>query len=235
MSIRGVRVNCAELDRSVAFYRDLLGADQLVGATDGSVLMGFDGGLVELKNSPAARGQPVPEAEQLRPGLWHIGLRVVAVDPIAERLEQTGTRFYIEPGFNPDAQVRMTFFYDPDGLVIELVEGNLRYTQECDSALADKQRALPIGPTPRFDHVAASVSNWTVANAEWRALGYNAIGHLKLTGDPNGAVLHFLGNGSDVVAELFTYDVPLPAAGPPSARGYAGAIADPAAASLLTA
>jgi catechol 2,3-dioxygenase-like lactoylglutathione lyase family enzyme len=196
--------------------------------------MGFDGGIVELTGAPGALGQPAQDVEQMRPGLWHIGLRVPAVDPIAGRLAEAGTKFYIEPGFNPEARVRMTFFYDPDGLVIELVEGTLHYTEEYDHALATKQRALPLGPAPRFDHVAISVANWAAAKNSWQALGYRSIGQLKLVDDPNGAVLYFLGDGSDVVVEVFTYATQLLSATPPALRGLAGPLSDAAAAHLLS-
>jgi hypothetical protein len=64
-------------------------------------------------------------------------------------------------------------------------------------------------------------------------LGYGVIGQLNLVDDPDGAVLHFLGNGSDIAVEVFTYETPLlpPIARP--GRGFAGPLADPVTASQL--
>ena len=53
------------------------------------------------------------------PGVNHIGFEVEALDPYRARLEELGTEIHFEPEYDPGRRI---YFFDPDGVEIELVE-----------------------------------------------------------------------------------------------------------------
>lgn len=223
MSVTGIAVHCANIERSADFYERFLGA-RAVRRTAEGVTMAVPGGRIDLVALPEdAEEWPIPPADDHLRGFWHIGLRVAAVDPIADAVRAAGYGFFIDPVDNVPAGVRVAFFYDPDGVVIELVEGELRYTEVLDADAEARRRSIPLGPTPTFDHVAFTVSDWTAARRRWEALGFRVIGTLALKDDPRGALLWYLTDGSDLVIEAFTFaDEVGPARGIEPARGFAG-------------
>lgn len=223
MSVTGIAVHCADVDRSVDFYERFLGAE-LVQRSAAGASVAVPGGRIDLVALPeGAASWPVPSADDHARGFWHIGLRVPAVDPIADAVRAAGYGFFIDPVDNVPAGVRVAFFYDPDGVVIELVEGELQYTEVFDADAAARRRSIPVGSTPRFDHVAFTVSDWTATRARWEALGFGVVGTLALKDDSRGALLWYLSDGSDLVVEVFTFaDEVGPARGIDVARGFAG-------------
>jgi catechol 2,3-dioxygenase-like lactoylglutathione lyase family enzyme len=225
MSVTGIAVNCADVDRSVAFYEDHLGATLVERSRQGAVLE-IDGGRIELVAlPPGAQAWDIPPTDDHAEGFWHIGLRVDAVDPIADAVRTAGFGFFIEPVDNVLAGVRVAFFYDPDGVVIELVEGELVYTQVVDEDAARARRSLPRSGRARFDHVAFTTPTWHETKASWESVGFTIIGTLALEDDPRGALLYYLSDGSDLVIEVFTFaDAVGPGRPADLARGFAGLI-----------
>lgn len=223
MSVTGIAVHCADLGRSVDFYETFLGARVVRRSVEGATLA-LAGGRIDLIALPGgADTWPVPPTDDHARGFWHIGLRVAEVDPIADAVRAAGYGFFIDPVDNVPAGVRVAFFYDPDGVVIELVEGELRYTDVFDAQAAAVRRAIPLGPTPTFDHVAFSVSDWTATRARWEELGFRVVGTLALEDNPHGALLWYLTDGSDLVIEVFTFtDEAGPARTFETARGFSG-------------
>jgi catechol 2,3-dioxygenase-like lactoylglutathione lyase family enzyme len=53
---------------------------------------------------------------------------VTGLDAIAEKLRQAGVPFTLPPT-NANGGVRIAFFTDPDGTLIELIEGDLNYSR----------------------------------------------------------------------------------------------------------
>jgi glyoxylase I family protein len=142
-AISHVAIAVTDLQRSLSFYRDVLGLEQ-----DGSEFAVDDdtsAALYELdrdrgKHSVAAvrcgnahidlvRFDDVDTNQQAVPadhvGLSHVGFWVSSVDALYEKLSSQGVKFLIPPSTTPPQEmyggpVRITRFLDPDGTVIEV-------------------------------------------------------------------------------------------------------------------
>ncbi|HVV14643.1 VOC family protein [Amycolatopsis sp.] len=132
-------IGVADLDRATEFYRALgakpLTAPFTLGAkaaavsmtTDAAVrvaLLAFpDGNGVELfEFGPGVPEWCVPPDPAAR--LPHLGIRVADVDAALARAEAAGgTRLWGKPGFF--GPVRVVYLSDPDGTVLELLDGSL--------------------------------------------------------------------------------------------------------------
>jgi catechol 2,3-dioxygenase-like lactoylglutathione lyase family enzyme len=135
-----VSVTTADLERSIAFYRDVIGLPLL----DRGELQGVE--LETLLRRPGARArwaelalgggqvlellqyvEPSEDGAPRRPwtaGATHLGFAVAALDPVLTRLHDTGVEVsdavtLSEPGWEG---VRVCYATDPDGVTIELVE-----------------------------------------------------------------------------------------------------------------
>jgi glyoxylase I family protein len=135
-----VSVTCADLDVSIAFYRDVIGLPLLGrGGIDGeelATLVGHPGASALWAELALGGGQILellqyqsPVEEEMRPRPWragatHIGLAVEKLDPVLGRVRDAGaevseTVTLDEPGWEG---VRCVYASDPDGISIELVE-----------------------------------------------------------------------------------------------------------------
>ncbi len=119
-----VALICADYPRSRDFYVRVLGLNVLAEhyrETRDSWKLDLalpDGGQLELFSFPAAPPRPSrPEAQ----GLRHLAFRVVALEPVIERLAGEGV---VSEPIRVDEYTgrRFTFFADPDGLPLELYE-----------------------------------------------------------------------------------------------------------------
>jgi len=140
--IRGIHhtaISTPDLDRALAFYRDLLGlrvvadfawpvgtevADRITGLHESSaraVMLQAGNAFVELfqYQTPAPRpGDPRrPVADH---GITHLCFDVTELDAEYERLRAAGMTFHCPP--QDLGGVRSTYGRDPDGNVIELQE-----------------------------------------------------------------------------------------------------------------
>lgn len=142
--IHHVAISTPDLDRLVAFYRDVIGAEMLresswpVGSDKIDTLVGLrcssartatlrlGNAYLELfqYDSPAARAQ-----DPMRPvndhGYTHFCLDVVDIDAEYERLLAAGMTFHCPPpalGEIGSGSLRSTYGRDPDGNVVELQE-----------------------------------------------------------------------------------------------------------------
>jgi catechol 2,3-dioxygenase-like lactoylglutathione lyase family enzyme len=102
--------------------------------------------------------------------------------------------------------VRICFFYDPDGTLLEFVEGDLQYASTLDAEGVAAERALGVPQRPRFDHVAVTVHDRTATGEFYRPLGFSLIGIIEQPNDPRGFSIGYLKSG-DTVLEVFTYEV----------------------------
>jgi catechol 2,3-dioxygenase-like lactoylglutathione lyase family enzyme len=137
-----VSVTCADLERSVAFYRDALGLPLLGSGESGqpelSEVSGYPdtrirwaeldlggGQLLELIEYLEPRGEPLAQ-RVMDPGSGHIGLTVHDADAMHARLVAAGVHVRSEPVTLTEEGdwngVRTLYISDPDGATIELVE-----------------------------------------------------------------------------------------------------------------
>jgi catechol 2,3-dioxygenase-like lactoylglutathione lyase family enzyme len=120
MRLEHVNLTVSDLDRSIAFYCDLLDLHvRWKGAIDGERLgahVGDDHCYLALFQ--AAEDGPVPQ-DYSRPGLNHFGFVVDDLDEARRRLNQLGATVHYEPRYDPGRRIYTT---DPDGHELELVE-----------------------------------------------------------------------------------------------------------------
>jgi catechol 2,3-dioxygenase-like lactoylglutathione lyase family enzyme len=115
------------MDRSVGFYRDLLGFDVLgqLFLNDGAFKIVYlrSGGacveLLEFRDQDAGTAAGGPDTVG---GFKHVAHQTDDVDAVAARLKAVGTVFTLEPT-DAVGGVRLAFFRDPDGNLLELVSG----------------------------------------------------------------------------------------------------------------
>ncbi len=142
--IRGIHhiaISTGDLERSLAFYRDLLGlevifddqswpkgaevADRITGLKDSSAryaMLKAGNAMIEIfeYESPPPKASD-PNRPVCDHGLTHICLDVVDVDAEYERLTAAGMTFHCPPQQLGPA-VKTTYGRDPDGNVLELQE-----------------------------------------------------------------------------------------------------------------
>lgn len=141
-------LSVADLDRSVAFYRDLLGFRVSVsgsfhddahvrsfrlpagsGGRSASVHpKGATAGIVELVewSVPGGVASTGPKRAGDVPGVWALAFEVPAdeLDPLRERLVAAGVAVYSEPvAHEIDGYGRIAWFgcEDPDGMLLEMI------------------------------------------------------------------------------------------------------------------
>jgi catechol 2,3-dioxygenase-like lactoylglutathione lyase family enzyme len=130
----------SDLDRSVRFYRDLLGFKRVgeleIGGEPTSTLLQIDdvdlhavylerdGTRIELLHykRPGATGDGSPRLMNQR-GLTHLSLRVDAFADLLRSLESAGVRVLAKTKIEiPAFEAAAVFVTDPDGTLIELVQ-----------------------------------------------------------------------------------------------------------------
>ena len=108
----------ADLERSVSFYRDLLGLREQTRFNFGQERLVFlcaGGGWVELIEDGAA---PPPTGV-----VDHVALRVDDLDALVARLRSASVHFLDDaPVVVPELSARIQFCVGPDGERIELIE-----------------------------------------------------------------------------------------------------------------
>jgi catechol 2,3-dioxygenase-like lactoylglutathione lyase family enzyme len=143
--IRGVHHTCitvSDLERSIAFYRDLLGLDLIMteeserSQDDRSKALGVAGAKVklailragearvELIEYVTAKGRPY-DRKNNDAGAMHIAFQVADIDAVYQRLIDHGVRFTAPPATipaGPMAGWRWTYFFDPDGVSLEIIQ-----------------------------------------------------------------------------------------------------------------
>jgi catechol 2,3-dioxygenase-like lactoylglutathione lyase family enzyme len=209
-----VELGCRDLDRSLAFYRDLLGFPELP-AANGRCVRAGDVQIRLAQAGPAARDGGWVNDDRQR-GVRHVGMKVRDIDAQIERLRAAGIRV-LSPPADVLGGVRIAFFLDPDGARLEFIQGTLEYQQVSAPDLADAEAAADQAApeVPRFDHVAVTVTDLAGALRFWRnARGYRVIGAIRHHDDRRGFLMTYLQAGPAVL-EVFSFDVPT-YAGPPA-------------------
>jgi len=138
-NIRHAGIVVADMQRSLRFYRDLLGMEvwadfrddseyvrAVTGASGANVWMiklkASDGGSIELLQY-LSHPQVVPEpVHAYSVGCNHVALQVDDIDALYEKLKTESIRFHTPPIVSPDGGAKVTYCRDPEGVIIELVE-----------------------------------------------------------------------------------------------------------------
>lgn len=124
-----VRLQIADLARSLAFYEEVLGL-QVLDRLSSRAMLGTEatgGPLVELVELPDAR--PVPHGG--RPGLYHVAVRL----PTRTDLARFAAHLFqndIEPGMSDHSVSEALYLSDPDGLGIEVYADRPREVWDAD-------------------------------------------------------------------------------------------------------
>jgi catechol 2,3-dioxygenase-like lactoylglutathione lyase family enzyme len=206
--IEYVEVAVTDLERSARWYEELLRFRPLGGAPDGERWLDAGAGVIRLVGV-GARAKPsgwVPD--DLQRGVRHIGLKVADVDSHAERLRAADVAFSVEPT-DATGGVRLAFFLDPDGTLLEFVAGAVRHHRTWSPELAAIEEATLPGPDdpPRFDHVAVTVADLDATLRFYRkTLGLEVVGQLFFE-DARDFVITNLKAGHGVI-EVFSYGAP---------------------------
>ena len=134
----------SDMERSLAFYRDLLGLEeernqvvegdfisQLVGYPDAKLHIVYLG-LGDLKHSVELIQYLSPEGDGVAPisrnyvGAAHLGIIVDDLDSIYKELSSRGVKFVNAPAVRPNAQYpwaqKACYLEDPDGNWLEFIE-----------------------------------------------------------------------------------------------------------------
>jgi catechol 2,3-dioxygenase-like lactoylglutathione lyase family enzyme len=216
--IQNVIINATDVTRSVAFYTQFLDARPVGEPTAERAVLDLVTATLELRAVDAGTSTWVPD--DLQRGFRHVGFKVDQLDPRAQVLKDAGVPFHLDP-LDAEGGVRICFFYDPDGTLLELVQGDLQYASVLDEAGVAAERALGVPDRPRFDHVAVTVHDRPAADAFYRPLGFSFIGTIEQPSDPRGFSIGYLKSG-DTVLEVFTYEAGTNGRGPQlDAPGFA--------------
>ena len=144
MRIHHVGVTVSSIDRSLAFYRDLLGLAVLdQGVDEGPWIddvLGIDGACIATADLDAGDGAVLELVEYRRPGdeaadtrssqagTLHVAVRVASVAETLARIGDAGGRPISRravtldlPG-SPWHGITVAYTHDPDGAIVELVE-----------------------------------------------------------------------------------------------------------------
>lgn len=224
--IQFVDLTVQDLARSVDFYRTHLDLVPVTGREleEGQAWLSAGSAVLRLTEARGGGASSSWQPDDLQRGFRHVGFKVGDLDERAARLKDAGARFHKEPKDVPGG-VHITFFFDPDGVLLEFVEGHLQYDRVEDPGLVATEHARPVPTTPRFDHVAITVDRPAETVERYgRELGFGVAGQLVRADDPRGFEITYLHAG-DSVLELFSWGVetgPGPTPGLPDVPGFAG-------------
>lgn len=201
MAISAVLLNVVDVRASVDFYTRFLGATEVEVTDDAAVLDVVTATLRLVRvDSPS---ESTWEGDDLQRGFRHIGFKVADLDARVAALKEAGVRFHLDP-IHAEGEVYITFFFDPDGTLVEMVEGPLRYHEVFDQALVDADWGLGDPTRPRFDHVAETVADAPAAHEHFAQHGFVLMAGIHQPSDPRGFEITYVRDG-DVSIEVFEY------------------------------
>jgi len=126
-SFEHVGMVTGDMDRSLAFYRDLLGLRLHLRKTmdNGTEVAFLDtgGGMLEIF-APPGGATPALDLPPATSGVLHITFLVESVDESFAKLEVEGVEIKERPrpAVNSEVLDRVAFLRDPDGIIVELAE-----------------------------------------------------------------------------------------------------------------
>ena len=138
--VRHVGITVTNMEQSLKFYRDILGfkiqremdesgsyIDNMLALDDVKVKTvkmsanNSDGTLIELLQF-FSHPNKVENSKITRIGTSHFAITVENLDKIYLKLKNAGVKFNAPPQLSPDKYAKVTFCFDPDNTLIELVE-----------------------------------------------------------------------------------------------------------------
>ena len=138
-NIRHTGIVVTDMERSLRFYRDLLGLEPVIDFTEESEymdtlcalkevrlrmvkLVAEDGGMIELLQY-LSHPQQRPEGNTLcEIGPTHVAFSVDDVEKLYADWSAKGIQCNCPPQTSPDGKARLFFCQDPDGTFLEIVE-----------------------------------------------------------------------------------------------------------------
>ena len=138
-AIRHIGIVVSDLEKSLHFYRNLLGLkvqmdmleqgkfiDSISNLKNVKVrtikMSADDGNLVELLWYKSHPRKPGGEKEICKIGVSHVAFTVEDIDYEYKRLKEKGVKFHCPPQISPDNKAKVAFCHDPEGNHRELVE-----------------------------------------------------------------------------------------------------------------
>ena len=211
-----VTVSVSDVDKSLAFYRDLLGfpvLGRLYYTNEIGLVIDFldigNNAILEIFSFANAPTKPSGFLyDDLQLGMRHMAFRVNDVDAVTERLKNAGVEFTLDP-LDAIGGVRIAFFKDPDGTLVEITQGQLDYHVPGQEPLPT---GLPLTGPPAgsdfvFEHVALTVADMQQSLDFYQGvLGFPLLGEL-LFNDERGFHIAYLQFGNSNL-ELFAFSVP---------------------------
>lgn len=224
MAIRSILINTPDVAQSAVFYQRYLGAEPVGEPTAERAVLDLVTATIELRHVTHP-DVSTWATDDLVKGFRHVGFKVAEVDNLVTELKAAGVPFHLDP-IEAEGGVRITFFYAPEGTLLELVQRELEYTVVHDANLVARERALGIPERPRFDHIALTVEDLPATEEFYGPLGFNRHGTIEQPHDARGFHIDYL-KGGDTVLEIFTYDVPTRQRAPQlNASGFLAAVVD---------
>ena len=137
-----------------------------------------------------------------------MAFRVKNVDAVAERLKQAGVEFTLNP-VDAVGGVRIAFFKDPDGTLVEILEGELDFHIPGQQPIPVDVPAsgAPGNSELTFEHVALTVADLQKSLDFYQGvLGFPLLGQLEFK-DERGFRIAYLQFGNSHL-ELFAFSKP---------------------------
>jgi methylmalonyl-CoA/ethylmalonyl-CoA epimerase len=131
LSFHHIAISVANLDESIAWYKEMLGFEEVTRMNQGATIKEMKIGhirrgncYIELFEVPGAKPLPEyrrdPNADLAVHGLKHFGLQVDSVQEALKELKAKGVEVAMEPIDTPG--VAFTFIRDNSGNAFELIE-----------------------------------------------------------------------------------------------------------------
>lgn len=204
MPISNTIIHVSDVMQATKFYESFLGGVVLGEPTVDAARLDFVTATIELLRTESTV-PPTWQEGDLHAGFRHLGFKVADIDQIVSELKAAGAVFWLDPLESTMAGVKIAFFFDSDGTIIELVQRHLQYQVIYDQGAVDQEHAMPVPSRPRFDHVGLSTHNLLETEDFYRGLGFTRVGAFVLHNDL-GARFDYL-RGGDTVIEVFSFDV----------------------------
>jgi catechol 2,3-dioxygenase-like lactoylglutathione lyase family enzyme len=123
-----VHLRSPDPEATAQWFEKMLGAQVLRSTQQGQprIDLKLGGGTIFIAPVKAGDGVNMPPATPYQ-GLDHFGLQVNDVDLVAADLKKKGVEFTMEPN-TPRPGIRICFIRGPQGISIELLDRNPKYT-----------------------------------------------------------------------------------------------------------